>query len=265
MQNFYWYLYISSKLSIIVIYFIYNKKIKILVLIYRRINLLDGANIISNCILLFHDFCLILITSIIFILVVSLNNLNYSIKKFTRSKLLEIVWTIVPIFFLFSLRIPSFLIIYYLERETKRDLTYKRIRHQWYWTYENDDFEDWTFTLDQYIADYNFFKKFFKRVNRLLDVDNTLVLPYQSKIRIIITSTDVLHSWALPTMFIKVDAVPRRLNSLHIFSHYPRSVYGQCSEICRINHSFIPIHIEFVKWNNYLKNLIIQYVELVEA
>ncbi len=223
---------------------------------YGRLRLIDRSNIISNCIILFHDFCLILIITIFFfvcfMLFISINRINYTIKEIIRSNFLEISWTIIPIFFLLSLRLPSFLIIYYLERESKRDLTYKRIRHQWYWSYENNDF-DFNLQFDSYIIR---LENLNKRNYRLMEVDNSLILPYISKIRIIITSSDVLHSWSLPIICLKVDAVPRRLNTLNMFSTIPRSLYGQCSEICRINHSFIPIHVEFIKWNNYIKALI---------
>lgn len=222
---------------------------------FSHFRLIDRSNVVSNCIILFHDYCLVLITTIfsyvIFIFFICYKNRNHTVKSLQRSNFLEIVWTIIPIFFLLSLRLPSFLIIYYLEGESKNDLTFKRIRHQWYWSYENSDFYDVSF--DSYITPE---RDLAIGENRLLEVDNSLVLPFRVKIRIIITSTDVLHAWALPSICLKVDAVPRRLNTLLLHSSFPRSFFRQCSEICRINHSFIPIHVEFVTWQIFLKNLL---------
>lgn len=91
---------------------------------------------------------------------------------------------------------------------------------------------------------------------RLLEVDNSLVLPYLTKVRMVTSSTDVIHRWALPAMGLKVDSVPGRLNVLNLFSYKPGSYYGQCSEICGINHSFMPIHVEFVGWSEFISNVI---------
>lgn len=214
-------------------------------MIFSQYNLIDSSNILSNCMVLFHNFCLVILISILFIVTLIIffcYNTNYFVvSNFKASNILELTWTILPIFFLFSLGIPSFLLIYFLERENKSDLTYKSIRHQWYWSYENSDFKNLFFdsymvnSSDLNIGDY-----------RLLEVDNTLSLPFLTKIRILISSTDVLHAWTLPALSLKVDAVPRRLNTLSLFYSTPGTLYGQCSEICGVNHSFIPINVEFI-------------------
>lgn len=168
--------------------------------------------------------------------------------RFNNNTSAELVWTIMPLLLLFSIGIPSFTLLYSIESKQFTDLTYKAIGHQWYWSYERNDIVD--FSIDSYIkTDINF------RSNRLLEVDNNLLLPFSSKIQIIVTSEDVLHSWALPNLGIKIDAVPRRLNSIILNSIYPRKYYGQCSEICGINHSFIPISVEFCNWIDFFKNL----------
>lgn len=220
---------------------------------YRRLRLIDRINIISNNIILFHEYCLSIIITILFrVCILSYLIIPVSRKIPTRilysASVVESTWTVLPIFFLISLRRPCFYILYVLEREKKYDLTIKTIRHQWYWSYEREDLL--SFSIDSYIKS---LRELEKRENRLLEVDNTLPLPFNSNIRMCITSRDVLHSWALPNLAIKADATPRRLNILNLHSNVPRSIYRQCSEICRINHSFIPIHVEFMSWEDSLK------------
>ena len=100
--------------------------------------------------------------------------------------------------------------------------------------------------IDSYIDNNN-------KLNRLLEVDNQIILPYNIRINFIVTSSDVLHAWTLPSFAYKIDAVPGRLNSLNLLSNRPRNFYRQCSELCGINHSFIPISVEFVKLDYFLK------------
>lgn len=128
------------------------------------------------------------------------------------------------------------------------NVTIKSIGHQWYWSYELSDFkikefDSYIVSLDQQI-DYNF---------RLLDVDNRLVLPFSSQIRLIVTSSDVIHSWTIPSTGLKIDAVPGRLNQLLFNINRTRLFFGQCSEICGTNHRFIPIVIERVSSENFIK------------
>jgi len=220
---------------------------------YGRLGLIDRINIISNNIILFHEYCLALIITIL-LRVCVISYLILPIKRILpihilyNASIVETTWTILPIFFLISLRGPCFYILYVLEREKKYELTVKTIRHQWYWSYEREDLL--SFNFDSYIKNLEDLKK---RENRLLEVDNSLNLPFNSHIRMCITSRDVLHSWALPNLAIKADATPGRLNILNLHSNVPRSIYRQCSEICRINHSFIPIHVEFSSWEDSLK------------
>ena len=214
---------------------------------YRIYNVVDRMNITSCIIKYIHNFTLCIS---IFILVVVIRFIfllkNYKIVNFLNNINAEFIWTILPIILLLSIRIPSFTLLYNLEVKHKYDLTYKAIRHQWYWSYESNDFLSWS--IDSYIDKTN-------KINRLLEVDNTLILPYNSYIQIIVSSEDVLHSWALPNLGTKIDAVPGRLNSINLFSLNPRKFFGQCSEICRINHSFIPISVEFGSWEDFCKNL----------
>lgn len=164
--------------------------------------------------------------------------------------MLEFTWTVVPRILLYSLRVPSLYLIYYIERATKYDLSIKVVGHQWYWSYEISEYSA-LMNFDSYIIN-NQNLKF--RDFRLLEVDNSVVLPFLTKIRTLVTSSDVLHSWSLPSIGLKVDACPRRLNFINLNSFRPVSIYRQCSELCRVNHSFIPIHVEFLSWDDFLKS-----------
>ena len=143
-------------------------------------------------------------------------------------------------------------------------LSIKVIGHQWFWSYEYSDYttlnltEDTSFIFDSYmILDEDLLLGQF----RLLEVDNSVVLPTHTHIRAIITSTDVLHSWAVPSLGIKIDACPGRLNQISMFINRPGVYYGQCSEICGINHGFMPIAIEAVIFKEYASWIFIKYSE----
>jgi len=217
---------------------------------YGIYNIVDRINITSFIIKIIHNYtlCLIYFILVVVIFFFILIFTTPSYLRFNNNSSAEFIWTIIPLLLLFSIRIPSFTLLYSIESKQFSDLTYKAIRHQWYWSYESNDIIELNF--DSYIIN-----KVKIRDNRLLEVDNILNLPFNSLVQIIITSEDVLHSWALPNLRIKVDAVPRRLNSIGLSSIFPGKFYRQCSEICRINHSFIPISIEFLSWKDFFNNL----------
>lgn len=174
---------------------------------------------------------------------------------------LELLWTITPCFILIIIALPSLQVLYYLEDMVDPILTVKIIGHQWYWSYEivslefsesatnhhldhkkenlNTEF-DYNIKLDSYVCQNELF--------RLLSTDNHLILPYHSVIRGLVTSEDVIHSWALPRLGLKIDANPGRLNIVQIFRTRAGLMYGQCSEICGVNHALIPIKLEFTHY-----------------
>jgi len=165
---------------------------------------------------------------------------------------LELFWTIVPSFILIFIGLPSIRILYLLDEVFKPSITIKTIGHQWYWSYEYSDFCNIEF--DAYIIPST---ELTPESFRLLDVDNRTVTPLLSQIRMLITAADVLHSWAVPSLGVKADAVPGRLNQVNFFLSRPGIYYGQCSEICGANHRFIPIVIERVLpkiFLNWVKN-----------
>jgi len=166
--------------------------------------------------------------------------------------LLEIVWTLTPSFILMLIAVPSFSLLYSMDEIIDPSLTLKAIGHQWYWSYEYSDYvqtKGSTLNFDSYMLPTSELKL---GQSRLLEVDNATVLPVKTHIRVIVTATDVLHSWAVPSLGIKIDAVPGRLNQVQLFIKREGVYYGQCSEICGVNHGFMPIAIKGVAMSKYL-------------
>jgi cytochrome c oxidase subunit 2 len=190
---------------------------------------------------------IILIISIISYSLISIF-LSITPNKFiTESQQLELFWTVSPSLILILIGLPSIKLLYILDEVFTPNITIKTIGHQWYWSYEYSDFNDIEF--DSYLSDSSNNNSF-----RLLDVDNKISIPINSQIRNLITAADVLHSWTIPSLGIKVDAVPGRLNQINFLCNSPGLFFGQCSEICGTNHRFIPITIEsipasyFINW-----------------
>jgi cytochrome c oxidase subunit 2 len=153
---------------------------------------------------------------------------------------LEVTWTLIPILILAVIAIPSFQLLYYMDRVPAADMTIKVTGHQWYWTYEYPDHD---VNFDSYMIE----DKDLKPGHiRLLSVDKPLVVPAHKNIRIITTSEDVIHSWAVPAFGIKKDAVPGRINETWFHANQEGMYYGQCSELCGIKHGFMPIAVQVV-------------------
>jgi len=166
---------------------------------------------------------------------------NAAPSRRTHNTLLEIAWTAIPVLILVVIAIPSFKLLYYQDVVPEADLTVKAVGHQWYWSYEYPDNGD--FTFDAYmVADGDLQEGQL----RLLTTDNPLVLPVDTDIRLLVTATDVLHSWAMPAFGVKMDAVPGRINETWFNIREPGTYYGQCSELCGDFHGFMPIMVEAV-------------------
>jgi len=200
----------------------------------------------------FHDHIitiLILIISIVrYNLFKTVTNMNIN-SMILESQSLELFWTVAPTFILLLIGFPSIRILYLLDEVFTPSITLKTLGHQWYWRYEYSDFVDKEF--DSFITT-NTARD--APQYRLIDVDSRVTAPFKLQIRNLIRSSDVLHSWAVPRLGLKVDAVPGRLNQLRFIINKPGLFYGQCSEICGANHRFMPIciesvsHKEFIKW-----------------
>lgn len=173
-------------------------------------------------------------------------------ERIVHGTTIEIVWTVVPSIILMFIAIPSFALLYSMDEVVDPAITIKTIGHQWYWTYEYSDYnqsDEQSLAFDSYMIPEEDLEL---GQLRLLETDNRLIMPVNTHVRMIITSADVLHSWAVPALGIKCDAVPGRLNQSSIFIKREGVYYGQCSELCGVNHGFMPIVVEAVERENYV-------------
>jgi cytochrome c oxidase subunit 2 len=176
---------------------------------------------------------------------------NPTPSTFTHGAVIEVAWTVTPSLILVAIAIPSFALLYGMDELNDPALTIKIIGNQWYWSYEYSDYsetDDGSIVFDSYMIPEDDLEL---GQLRLLEVDNRIVLPVNTYIRGIITSTDVLHSFAVPSLGVKCDAVPGRLNQINMFIDREGIFYGQCSELCGANHGFMPIVVEAVKADEY--------------
>lgn len=170
---------------------------------------------------------------------------NSSVADFTHSNAVEIIWTSVPALILLSLASPSFSLLYSLDEISSPELTLKILGHQWYWSYEISDFNSCSGTKNLKYSSYMLSDSFLKESSlglfRNLETNKRVVLPTDTHLRLLITAVDVLHSWTIPSFGVKVDACPGRLNQANLFIKRFGVFFGQCSEICGVNHGFMPI------------------------
>nr|YP_009307941.1 cytochrome c oxidase subunit II [Eusyllis blomstrandi]AOR87114.1 cytochrome c oxidase subunit II [Eusyllis blomstrandi] len=198
----------------------------------------------------FHDYAmtiLILITTFVIYAFMSLMMNSMSARNIFEAQEVETIWTILPAIILIFLALPSLRLLYLLDELERPSLTIKTIGHQWYWSYEYSDFL--TLEFDSYMIQT---EDLSPGDFRLLEVDNRAVIPIGLEIRNLITAADVIHAWTIPSLGIKVDAVPGRLNQLSILPTRTGVFYGQCSEICGANHSFMPIVMETVNNQSFI-------------
>nr|YP_010852771.1 cytochrome c oxidase subunit II [Delias berinda]WGL40138.1 cytochrome c oxidase subunit II [Delias berinda] len=216
---------------------------------WSNLNLQNSASPLMEQMIFFHDHTLIILLMITILVMYLMMNLffNKFINRFLlEGQLIELIWTILPAITLIFIALPSLRLLYLLDELNNPLITLKSIGHQWYWSYEYSDFNNIEF--DSYMINKP------ENLNnfRLLDVDNRIILPMNNQIRILITATDVIHSWTIPSLGVKVDANPGRLNQTNFFINRPGIFFGQCSEICGANHSFMPIVIESISMKNFI-------------
>nr|ABY55870.1 cytochrome oxidase subunit II [Pterostichus brachylobus]ABY55912.1 cytochrome oxidase subunit II [Pterostichus nigrocaeruleus] len=206
----------------------------------------------------FHDhtlMILMMITMLVGYLMMTLSYNKYINRYLLEGQTIEVIWTILPAITLIFIALPSLQLLYLLDEVSNPLMTLKSIGHQWYWSYEYSDFKMLEF--DSFLISSNEMEN---NNFRLLDVDNRIILPFNAQIRVLVTATDVIHSWTIPALGVKIDATPGRLNQTNFFMNRVGLFYGQCSEICGANHSFMPIVIEsvpintFVKWISNMEN-----------
>nr|BBC20706.1 cytochrome oxidase subunit 2 [Bombus florilegus] len=212
----------------------------------------DSNSFYSDNLISFHNLTMMMMMMIItltmyFIVDFSLNTfLNLNLLK---NHTIEIIWTLMPMIILMIICFPSLKILYYIDEIMNPYFSIKSIGHQWYWSYEYPEFNNYEF--DSYMLNYESINQF-----RLLETDNRLIIPFKISMRMIVSSTDVIHSWTIPSLGIKVDAIPGRINQLNLFCIRPGIYFGQCSEICGMNHSFMPIMLESTSYelfSNWIK------------
>lgn len=234
-------------------------KIKFLLKIptWANLGFQNASSPLIEQLIFFNDHISIILILIISIVAYNLFSTYFNInidRNMLESQSLELFWTISPSFILIFIGVPSIKLLYLLDEVFKPALTIKSIGHQWYWSYEYSDFTNLEF--DAYIIPEN---EITNSSFRLIDVDNRTTIPINSQVRILVTSRDVLHSWTVPSLGVKTDAVPGRLNQISFFINRPGLFFGQCSEICGANHRFIPIVIERIsskKFIEWIKNII---------
>lgn len=170
-------------------------------------------------------------------------------SKTTHHTLLEVVWTAVPILILVGIAVPSLKVLYFADHTPNAEMTLKVKGNQWYWTYEYPDHGDFEFD-SVFVPD----DELEEGQPRMLTVDNPVYLPAETNVRLLLTSNDVIHNWAIPSLAVKLDTTPGRVNETWVRINKPGDYYGMCSELCGVNHGYMPIHIkalpkaEFAAW-----------------
>nr|QPN49075.1 cytochrome c oxidase subunit II [Lycorma delicatula]QPN49088.1 cytochrome c oxidase subunit II [Lycorma delicatula]QPN49101.1 cytochrome c oxidase subunit II [Lycorma delicatula]QPN49114.1 cytochrome c oxidase subunit II [Lycorma delicatula]QPN49127.1 cytochrome c oxidase subunit II [Lycorma delicatula] len=214
-----------------------------------KFNMMNSASPIMEQLLNFHDHTMMILLSItvtVTIMMATMTKNKLSNNMLTENQLMETIWTTMPAIILIFIAIPSIKTLYLMEEVIKPSITIKTIGHQWYWSYEYSDSKKMEF--ESYMKPQTELPSF-----RLIEVDNRMVIPFSTQIRMIVSSSDVIHSWTIPSMGVKMDAIPGRLNQISLMTKNPGVFFGQCSEICGMNHSFMPITMESINMKSFIK------------
>nr|YP_009192172.1 cytochrome c oxidase subunit II [Owenia fusiformis]ALO81687.1 cytochrome c oxidase subunit II [Owenia fusiformis] len=217
---------------------------------WGSLGLVEAGSPLMEQLIFFHDYAMCIMLMIIFFVGVAgvfMIKSSFTDRYVLEENMVEVIWTIVPVFILICLALPSLRLLYLLDESSSPSLTLKVIGHQWYWSYEYSDFKDLEF--DSYMIPT---EELDMGGYRLLEVDHRAVLPVGVEVRVLVSAADVLHSWTVPGLGVKADAVPGRLNQLSFVIMRSGVWYGQCSEICGANHSFMPIVVEGVSCDSFM-------------
>nr|YP_009348098.1 cytochrome c oxidase subunit 2 [Nothoaspis amazoniensis]APW83511.1 cytochrome c oxidase subunit 2 [Nothoaspis amazoniensis] len=215
---------------------------------WSNISFPNSNSPIMEQLIFFHDHSMtiiILITIITLYMITNIVSNKFKNRFLMEGQEIEILWTIIPTIILIYIALPSLRLLYLMEESFFPSMTLKVIGHQWYWSYEYSDFN---IDFDSFMIPNESMNK---NSFRLLDVDNRLIIPYNTNMRFLVSSMDVIHSWTIPSLGMKVDAVPGRLNQTVSTPLRPGIFFGQCSEICGANHSFMPISMEITSIKNF--------------
>ncbi|MFG1478135.1 cytochrome c oxidase subunit II [Xanthobacter sp. V4C-4] len=219
-----------------------------------QMNLQGAASPVMESIHSFNTFLLVIITAIVLFVLVLLavvvlrfnEKANPVPSRTSHNTLIEVAWTVVPVMILVAIAIPSFRLLHLELKVPTADITLKAVGHQWYWSYEYPDHGG--FGFDSLLVPENELKP---GQPRLLAVDNEVVVPVNKVIRMQVTAADVIHSFAVPSFGIKIDALPGRLNETWFKVTKEGVYYGQCSELCGRDHAFMPIAVRAVSEKDF--------------
>nr|YP_003457021.1 cytochrome c oxidase subunit II [Haplophryne mollis]BAI77342.1 cytochrome c oxidase subunit II [Haplophryne mollis] len=209
----------------------------------------DAASPVMEELLHFHDHSLMIlfiISTLVLYVLITMVSTKLTNKYTLDSQEIEIVWTVLPAVVLILIALPSLRILYLMDEINDPHLTIKAMGHQWYWSYEYTDYQNLEF--DSYMIPTH---ELYPGQFRLLETDRRMIVPVESPVRVMVSAEDVLHSWAVPSLGVKMDAVPGRLNQTTFLVTRPGVFFGQCSEICGANHSFMPIVVEAVPLGHF--------------
>ena len=228
----------------------------------QQLSFQDGGSPLCEQIIFFHDSVMFLIVIIVvlvgWIMIISIINKHYY-RYLIEGTVIEIVWTLIPAIILLFVAFPSLQLLYSVDEVVDPSLTVKAIGHQWYWSYEYSDLEGDSIEFDSYMIPTSDLEV---GDLRLLEVDNRVVIPVNTQVRVVISGADVIHCFAIPSLGVKADAIPGRLNQVSFLIKRPGVYYGQCSEICGSDHSFMPIVVEGVSQEKFINWLTIKQDEL---
>ncbi len=244
--------YIFSGISILLIFFsnvTYASEPK-----PWQMDLQEPAGIIASKATDLHNFLLVVITLIsvfvlgllVYVCIKFREKPNVKPSKTSHNTLIEIIWTVVPVLILVIIAVPSFKLLYLTEADKPVDMVVKVSGAQWYWNYEYPDEE---ISFDSYIIAEEDLKG---NQKRMLDVDNPLVVPEGTRIKFLVTGNDVMHSFFVPSLALQVYSIAGRINE--IWTEVPlgkKKYYGQCNQICGVNHAYMPIVIQALPENEY--------------
>nr|ACA62658.1 cytochrome oxidase subunit 2 [Calisoga longitarsis] len=208
----------------------------------------NATSPVMEQLIFFHDHVmvvLIIVTILVgYVLLSSIFGLSFN-RHVLEGQELESIWTVLPAVFLLMIALPSLSLLYVMEEMDDPDVSVKVVGHQWYWSYEYADMGEKVY--DSYMIPDGEEANF-----RLMEVDNSLSIPAGVGVRMIVTSGDVIHSWTVPDLGVKADGIPGRLNQVLFLGNSPGLHVGQCSEICGVNHSFMPIVIYIINGVDFL-------------
>uniref|UniRef100_A0A1L1YM15 Cytochrome c oxidase subunit 2 n=1 Tax=Takecallis arundinariae TaxID=691750 RepID=A0A1L1YM15_9HEMI len=215
---------------------------------WMKLNFQNSNSPLMEQLIFFHDHTIFIIIMIMFMIsymmIFIIKNKFINIK-ISENQMIELIWTTLPPIILIFIALPSLHLLYLMDEIKSPIMTIKIFGHQWFWSYEYSDF--FNIEFESYMLN-----SLEKNNFRLIEVDNKTIIPYKFNIRLLISSDDVIHSWTIPSLAIKMDAIPGRMNQINLFMNRPGLYFGQCSEICGINHSFMPIQIESINLNKFI-------------